>query len=177
MFIYGKSGLGKTHLLLAIKNELAEKSPEIKVKYANSQAYLDDLMTEFDRQKKSNAPIMQAYHGVDVLIIDDIQNIIGKRASVDYFFQLMDEFIRNNKKVVIAADRAPKDLNMDERLTSRFNAGLLCLVAEPSYEMKYKILQRYYENTIAAAPEAGNDSLLAAYGGDGGHLTVAHFKH
>ena len=120
LFIYGKSGLGKTHLLLAIKNELAEKSPEIKVKYANSQAYLDDLMTEFDRQKKSNAPIMQAYHGVDVLIIDDIQNIIGKRASVDYFFQLMDEFIRNNKKVVIAADRAPKDLSMDERLTSRF---------------------------------------------------------
>lgn len=177
LFIYGKSGLGKTHLLLAIKNELAEKSPEIKVKYANSQAYLDDLMTEFDRQKKSNAPIMQAYHGVDVLIIDDIQNIIGKRASVDYFFQLMDEFIRNNKKVVIAADRAPKDLSMDERLTSRFNAGMLCLVAEPSYEMKYKILQRYYENTIAAAPEAGDDSLLAAYGGDGGHLTDAHFKH
>ena len=177
LFIYGKSGLGKTHLLLAIKNELAEKSPEIKVKYANSQAYLDDLMTEFDRQKKSNAPIMQAYHGVDVLIIDDIQNIIGKRASVDYFFQLMDEFIRNNKKVVIAADRAPKDLNMDERLTSRFNAGMLCLVAEPSYEMKYKILQRYYENTIVAAPEAGDDSLLAAYGGDGGHLTDEHFKH
>lgn len=177
LFIYGKSGLGKTHLLLAIKNELAEKSPEIKVKYANSQAYIDDLMTEFDRQKKSNAPIMQAYHGVDVLIIDDIQNIIGKRASVDYFFQLMDEFIRNNKKVVIAADRAPKDLNMDERLTSRFNAGMLCLVAEPSYEMKYKILQRYYENTIAAAPEAGDDSLLAAYGGDSGHLTDDHFKH
>ena len=177
LFIYGKSGLGKTHLLLAIKNELAEKSPEIKVKYANSQAYLDDLMTEFDRQKKSNAPIMQAYHGVDVLIIDDIQNIIGKRASVDYFFQLMDEFIRNNKKVVIAADRAPKDLSMDERLTSRFNAGMLCLVAEPSYEMKYKILQRYYENTIAAVPEAGDDSLLAAYGGDGGHLTDEHFKH
>ena len=177
LFIYGKSGLGKTHLLLAIKNELAEKSPEIKVKYANSQAYLDDLMTEFDRQKKSNAPIMQAYHGVDVLIIDDIQNIIGKRASVDYFFQLMDEFIRNNKKVVIAADRAPKDLSMDERLTSRFNAGMLCLVAEPSYEMKYKILQRYYENTIVAAPEAGDDSLLAAYGGDSGHLTDDHFKH
>ena len=177
LFIYGKSGLGKTHLLLAIKNELAEKSPEIKVKYANSQAYLDDLMTEFDRQKKSNAPIMQAYHDVDVLIIDDIQNIIGKRASVDYFFQLMDEFIRNNKKVVIAADRAPKDLSMDERLTSRFNAGMLCLVAEPSYEMKYKILQRYYENTIATAPEAGDDSLLAAYGGDGGHLTDEHFKH
>lgn len=177
LFIYGKSGLGKTHLLLAIKNELAEKSPEIKVKYANSQAYLDDLMTEFDRQKKSNAPIMQAYHGVDVLIIDDIQNIIGKRASVDYFFQLMDEFIRNNKKVVIAADRAPKDLSMDERLTSRFNAGMLCLVAEPSYEMKYKILQRYYENTIAAVPEADDDSLLAAYGGDGGHLTDEHFKH
>lgn len=176
LFIYGKSGLGKTHLLLAIKNELAEKSPEIKVKYANSQAYLDDLMTEFDRQKKSNAPIMQAYHGVDVLIIDDIQNIIGKRASVDYFFQLMDEFIRNNKKVVIAADRAPKDLSMDERLTSRFNAGMLCLVAEPSYEMKYKILQRYYENTIAAVPEAGDDSLLAAYGGDAGHLTDEHFK-
>lgn len=177
LFIYGKSGLGKTHLLLAIKNELAEKSPEIKVKYANSQAYLDDLMTEFDRQKKSNAPIMQAYHDVDVLIIDDIQNIIGKRASVDYFFQLMDEFIRNNKKVVIAADRAPKDLSMDERLTSRFNAGMLCLVAEPSYEMKYKILQRYYENTIVAAPEAGDDSLLAAYGGDSGHLTDEHFKH
>lgn len=66
---------------------------------------------------------------------------------------------------------------MDRRLTSRFNAGMLCLVAEPSYEMKYKILQRYYENTIVAAPEAGDDSLLAAYGGDGGHLTDEHFKH
>ena len=72
---------------------------------------------------------------------------------------------------------AIESLSMDERLTSRFNAGMLCLVAEPSYEMKYKILQRYYENTIAAAPVSGDDSLLAAYGGDGGHLTDEHFKH
>ncbi len=65
---------------------------------------------------------------------------------------------------------------MDERLTSRFNAGMLCLVAEPSYEMKYKILQRYYENTIAY-PDADDDSLLAAYGQRLRALTDEHFKH
>ena len=122
---------------------------------------------------------MQAYHGVDVLIIDDIQNIIGKRASVDYFFQLMDEFIRNNKKVVIAArNRAPKDLSMDERLTSRFNAGMLCLVAEPSYEMKYKIFAALLREHHRRRSR-GRRRLAAGrpMGGDSGHLTDEHFKH
>ena len=177
LFIYGNSGLGKTHLLFAIKNYIEHELPGTRVKYANSQSYLNDYMRNLGLQRKPGEMIMSEYRDADVLIIDDIQNIVGKQASVEFFFQLVDEFMRTGKKLAIASDRAPKKLGMDERLTSRFNAGMLCLVAEPSYEMKYKILQRYYENTIVAAPEAGDDSLLAAYGGDSGHLTDEHFKH
>ena len=148
LFIYGHSGLGKTHLLMAIKNQIETTMPELKVKYANSQKYIDDYIREVGEAKKSNRSILQDYHNADVLIIDDIQNIIGKQASIDQFFQLVDEFIRSNKKIAIAADRAPKELELDERLTSRFNAGMLCLVSEPGFELKYSILKRYYEETI-----------------------------
>ena len=172
LYITGPSRAGKSHCATALAKAFFASGYSVLM--TSSLSMLDEIKASYDAPSKQG---VERYAGYDVLIIDDIQNIIGKRASVDYFFQLMDEFIRNNKKVVIAADRAPKDLSMDERLTSRFNAGMLCLVAEPSYEMKYKILQRYYENTIVAAPEAGDDSLLAAYGGDGGHLTDEHFKH
>lgn len=177
LFIYGNSGLGKTHLLLAIKNEIAEKFPQIKVKYANSQAYIDDFINGVARQKQDGARIMRSYHEADVLIIDDIQNIIGKTASIDYFFSLMDEFIRKSKKIVIASDRAPKNLGMDERLTSRFNAGMLCLVSEPGFEMKYAILKRYYENNIAAETDPADNSLLAGLGVDTGTLTDEQLRH
>ena len=179
LFIYGNSGLGKTHLLLAIKNEIREKKPHIRVKYANSQAYIDDFINEVGQQKKTGRGILREYHEADVLIIDDIQNIIGKTASIDYFFRLMDEFIRNNKKVVIASDRAPKKLGMDERLTSRFNAGMLCLVSEPGFEMKYAILKRYYEATLAASENEadGSTSLLGSLRTGMGTLSDQHLRH
>ncbi|OUP10452.1 DnaA/Hda family protein [Collinsella sp. An2] len=183
LFIYGNSGLGKTHLLLAIKNYLNETKPYIRVKYANSQAYIDDFINEVAIQKTEGRAILRDYHDADVLIIDDIQNIIGKTASIEYFFRLMDEFIRDNKKIVIASDRAPKKLGMDERLTSRFNAGMLCLVSEPGFEMKYTILKRYYEHTILPAAEAertagtGDDSLLGTIRSGGGHLTDEQLRH
>lgn len=179
LFIYGNSGLGKTHLLLAIKNDLNEKKPHIRVKYANSQAYIDDFINEVAIQKTEGRAILRDYHAADVLIIDDIQNIIGKTASIDYFFRLMDEFIRDNKKVVIASDRAPKRLGMDERLTSRFNAGMLCLVSEPGFEMKYTILKRYYETTILPAgdnPPIEDGSLALTVRG-GGHLNDQQLRH
>lgn len=181
LFIYGDSGLGKTHLLLAIKNYLAEMKPHIRVKYANSQAYIDDFINEIARQKTEGRSILREYHEANVLIIDDIQNIIGKQASIEYFFSLMDEFIRENKKVVIASDRAPKNLGMDERLTSRFNAGMLCLVSEPGFEMKYTILKRYYESSIRVQAEADlanvDASLLDAVRGQGGTLTDDQLRH
>ncbi|OUO20132.1 DnaA/Hda family protein [Collinsella sp. An307] len=182
LFIYGKSGLGKTHLLLAIKNYLNENCPHLKVKYANSQAYIDDFINEVALQKDAHRAILRDYHDADVLIIDDIQNIIGKTASIDNFFSLMDEFIRDNKKVAIASDRAPKNLGMDERLTSRFNAGMLCLVSEPGFEMKFMILKHYYENTVLPAadslpPAGGDTSLLSSIRTGGGHLTEEDLKH
>ena len=148
LFIYGRSGVGKTHLLLAVKNHLAEKAPHIKVKYANSQNYLDDYIGEVTLGHGGGRRILPEYHDANILIIDDIQNIIGKQQSVEHFFTLMDEYIRENKKIAIASDRAPKELAMDERLTSRFNSGMLCPIAEPGYEMKCAILKRYYENTL-----------------------------
>ena len=180
LFIYGKSGLGKTHLLLAIKNDLNEKRPDIKVKYANSQTYIDDFINEVAMKKSTGVGILRDYHEADVLIIDDIQNIIGKSASIDYFFSLMDEFIRENKKIVIAADRAPKDLGMDERLTSRFASGQLCPVYEPEYETRLQILTHYYENTILASSLAGQEgetSIANMVRAGGGHLSKEQLEH
>ena len=181
LFIYGNSGLGKTHLLYAIKNYLAKEKPYIKVKYANSQAYLDDYMHDLGAQRGPGDPIMKEYRNADILIIDDIQNIIGKQASIEYFFQLVDEFIRNDKKIVIASDRAPKKLGLDERLTSRFNAGMLCLVSEPGFEMKYAILKRYYENIILGSGDLAHmsvdSSLLSAFHIKEGHLTDQQLRY
>ena len=134
--------------LFAVRNYLAKEKPYIRVKYANSQAYLDDYMNELGGQRGPGSLIMREYRDADILIIDDVQNIVGKQASVEFFFELVDSFIRDGKKVAFASDRAPKDLAMDERLTSRFSRGMPCLVSEPGFEMKYVILKRYYENII-----------------------------
>lgn len=180
LFIYGKSGLGKTHLLFAIKNYLADQKSWIRVKYANSQTYIDDFINEVAKQKNEGRSILREYHDADVLIIDDIQNIIGKQASIEYFFSLMDEFIRENKKVVIASDRAPKDLGMDERLTSRFSSGMLCLVSIPGFEMKYQILKNYYKLNLDPDTPRQNGGLTSLMGGmqlNEGHLTDEQLKH
>lgn len=181
LFIYGNSGLGKTHLLFAIKNYLAKESPRMRVKYANSQAYFEDYLRDLGRRKGPGDPIMREYHDADILIIDDIQNILGKQATIEYFFQLVDEFIRSGKKMAFASDRAPKSLGLDERLTSRFNAGMLCLVSEPGFEMKYNILTRYYENVIRQAADlsamSSGTSLLSALQVHQGHLTDEQLRH
>lgn len=181
LFIYGNSGLGKTHLLFAIKNHLAQEKPYIRVKYASSQIYIDDYMRELGMQKGPGEAIMGEYRNADVLIIDDIQNIIGRQASIEFFFQLVDEFIRNGKKIVIASDRAPKKLGLDERLTSRFNSGMLCLVSDPGFEMKYTILKRYYENIIMGSGDLAHmnvdTSLLSALQVHEGHLTDDQLRH
>ncbi|WP_102338141.1 DnaA ATPase domain-containing protein [Collinsella provencensis] len=181
LFIYGNSGLGKTHLLFAIKNYLMAEKPHIRVKYANSQAYFEDYLQELGARKGPGERIMQDYHAADILIIDDIQNILGREQTVANFFQLMDEFIRSGKKIVIASDRAPKDLNFDERLTSRFNHGMLCLVSEPGFEMKYTILKRYYENNLCGTPDLTgmnvDVSLLSKLHINEGRLTDEQLRH
>lgn len=181
LFIYGNSGLGKTHLLFAIKNYLMTEKPHIRVKYANSQAYFEDYLQELGARKGPGERIMQDYHAADILIIDDIQNILGREQTVANFFQLMDEFIRSGKKIVIASDRAPKDLNFDERLTSRFNHGMLCLVSEPGFEMKYTILKRYYENNLCGTPDLADMnvdvSLLSKLQINEGRLTDEQLRH
>ena len=181
LFIYGNSGLGKTHLLFAIRNYLAKEKPYIRVKYANSQAYLDDYMNELGSQRGPGNLIMREYRDADILIIDDVQNIVGKQASVEFFFQLVDSFIREGKKIALASDRAPKDLAMDERLTSRFSSGMLCLVSEPGFEMKYVILKRYYESIIQQDEDLTSmnvdTSLLQALPSSEGKLTDEHLRH
>lgn len=181
LFIYGNSGLGKTHLLFAVRNYLAKEKPYIRVKYANSQAYLDDYMNELGTQRGPGSLIMREYRDADILIIDDVQNIVGKQASVEFFFQLVDSFIREGKKIAFASDRAPKDLAMDERLTSRFSRGMLCLVSEPGFEMKYIILKRYYGNIINGTDSLDgmnvDTSLLSMLPEHEGHLTDEHLRH
>lgn len=179
LFIYGNSGLGKTHLLFAIKNYIEHELPGTRVKYANSQSYLNDYMRNLGLQRKPGEMIMSEYRDADVLIIDDIQNIVGKQASVEFFFQLVDEFMRTGKKLAIASDRAPKKLGMDERLTSRFNAGMLCLVSEPGFEMKYTILKNYHERARRSAEEArtAGPSILGSAPFTAGELTDEQLRH
>lgn len=181
LFIYGNSGLGKTHLLFAVKNYLVKECPHLRVKYANSQAYFEDYLRELGIRDDAGGPGMREYHDADVLIIDDIQQIVNKQQTVENFFRLMDEFIRSGKKIAIASDRPPKHLDFDERLTSRFNAGMLCLVSPPGFEMKYHILARYYENVIQATGPAislnAASSLLTALPATQGHLTDDHLRH
>ena len=184
LFIYGSSGLGKTHLLFAIQNYLAAEKPFLRVKYANSGDYIDDYMAALSLQKERSGSqrIMSAYRDADILIIDDIQNIIGRSASIEFFFQLVDEFIRTGKKIAIASDRAPKKLGLDERLTSRFNAGMLCLVSEPGFEMKYAVLKNYHEKIIrsertAPVPGAAPSILEANRELHESHLSDDQLKH
>ena len=138
-------------------------------------------MNELGGQRGPGSLIMREYRDADILIIDDVQNIVGKQASVEFFFQLVDSFIRDGKKVAFASDRAPKDLAMDERLTSRFSRGMLCLVSEPGFEMKYVILKRYYENIINGSGNLDglnvDTSLLSMLPEHEGHLTDEHLRH
>lgn len=148
LFIYGGTGLGKTHLIQAIANKIADEKPELKVIYVTCEQFINEIIdTMFtgrgpDAREKSNK-LRQHYRSADVLIIDDIQFIEKKKAVQEEFFHTFNELVARGKQIVISSDHPPKELTeLEERLRTRFSGGLLFDILPPNFETKIAILKR-----------------------------------
>lgn len=151
LFIYGKSGLGKTHLLRAIQNYVARNDPSRLCVYRDASSFITDYTEAMRHSERSAASVLrQNYADIDVLIIDDIQKMAGKAGTVGFFFDTFNELIGNGKQIVLAADRTPAQLGMgkdgfDERVTSRLGSGFTTPVQVPSYELKLRLIETFCE--------------------------------
>jgi chromosomal replication initiator protein len=145
LFIYGGVGLGKTHLAQAIGNQILKNFPEKKVIYLSS----DIFTVEFVEAIKTNTvnEFSSFYRTMDVLIVDDIQFLIGKEKTQDHFFHIFNTLHQSRKQIILSSDKAPKDLKgLDERLISRFQWGLSADIQPPELEMRLAILKRKCED-------------------------------
>jgi chromosomal replication initiator protein len=140
-FIYGGVGLGKTHLIQAIGNELTAKyKGKIKTKYVSSEQFTRDIVWGLRNDRIES--VKKKYRDVDVLIIDDIQFIGGKEKTEEEFFHTFNALYENNKQIIISSDRPPQSLpTLEERLRSRFEGGLIADVSYPEYEMRVAIIR------------------------------------
>lgn len=148
LFIYGGTGLGKTHLLQAIANKVVSDKPELKVIYVTCEQFVNEIIdTMFtsrgpDARDKSSK-LRQHYRSADVLIVDDIQFIENKKAVQEEFFHTFNELVSRGKQIVISSDHPPKELTaLEERLKTRFSGGLMYDIQPPSFETKIAILKR-----------------------------------
>jgi len=146
LFIHGASGLGKTHLLYAIANEVLKKDPNKKVLYVRGEEFTNEMIEAISQHR---SPIFrEIFRNVDVLLMDDIQFIAGKTGVQEEFFNTFDTLYSENKKIVLASDRPPKDIQpLEERLKTRFEWGLLADVQPPNLELRLAILKNKAENT------------------------------
>lgn len=144
LFIYGGVGLGKTHLLHAVGNYLNENSPSLTVLYVTCEKFTNDYVESIRNSKdKSSLNFREKYRNVDVLMIDDIQFISNKMGIQEEFFHTFNDLYQNNKQIIIASDRSPKEMShLEERLRSRFSSGLIQDIQEPDYETKVAIIKK-----------------------------------
>ncbi len=139
LFLYGGVGLGKTHLLQAIGNELLRKDPTTKILYITCERFTNDFISAL-RGGRINE-FKNRYRTVDVLLVDDIQFITGKEGTQEEFFHTFNQLYQNNKQIVISSDRPPKAIPaLENRLVSRFECGMLADVGSPDYETRVAIL-------------------------------------
>ena len=144
LFIYSGVGLGKTHLLHAVGNYLNEHQPELNVLYVTCEKFTNDYVESIRNSKeKSNLEFRNKYRNVDVLMVDDIQFISNKMGTQEEFFNTYNELYQNNKQIIIASDRPPKEMSeLEERLRSRFSSGLIQDIQIPDYETKVAIIKK-----------------------------------
>lgn len=149
--IYGGSGLGKTHLLNAIGNYALVKDPTLKVRYVTSEEFTNEFIEALGDTNQNSGQIKEfnrRYREVDVLLIDDIQFLSGKDATLEQFFHTFNTLHQANKRIVIASDVPPKDLQgFNERLISRFESGLTVDVKPPDLETRIAILRMIAHGT------------------------------
>ena len=153
LFIYGPSGLGKTHLLMAIKNQLAETRPELNVLYIGGDAFTNELIAAIGTG--STEPFHEKYRNVDVLLVDDVQFIGGKESTQEEFFHTFNALHEAHKQIVLTSDRPPREIkSLEDRLRTRFEWGLLADVKPPDIETRISILYRKANDmNMTLAPE------------------------
>ncbi len=141
LFLYGNSGLGKTHLLFAIVNRIRETHPDFNILYVTGEEFLNELIESL--AKKKSVAFREKYRNLDVLLVDDIQFIAGKLTVQEEFFHTFDTLFKMNKQIILASDRAPKDIdNLEDRLRSRFVMGLVTDIQPPDLDLRVAIFKR-----------------------------------
>ncbi|MBO4323704.1 MAG: chromosomal replication initiator protein DnaA [Clostridia bacterium] len=149
LFIYGGAGLGKTHMLHAIANQIKRNNPLLNVLYATCEKFTNDLITTIRQGKaysQGGEDFRNKYRHVDVLIIDDVQFLARKQSTQEEFFHTFNELYGQNKQIVLSADCLPKDIELlSDRLKTRFEGGLMAQVLPPDVETKIAILQKKAE--------------------------------
>ncbi len=145
LFIYGCSGLGKTHLIQAIGNQVQQNNPRAKVRYVKAERYVHDVVSA-SRNNTFN-DLRKYYSSLDVLLIDDIHFFKNKERTQEEFFYTFNELVDSHKQVIITCDTLPKEIpNMEPRLVSRFGWGLTVQIDPPELEMRVAILQKKAES-------------------------------
>ena len=140
LFIYGNSGLGKTHLLYAIGNKTRELHPEMKILYITGEQFTREFINSVRENKMRE--FTEKHRSPDVLLVDDVQFIENKESTQEEFFHTFNELSLNNKQIVLTSDRKPSDLTtLTDRLRTRFSQGLIIDISIPSYETRVAILQ------------------------------------
>jgi len=141
LFLYGGVGLGKTHLMHAIGNAILKKNPDTKVLYVTSEKFTNELINCIKDFKMEQ--FRAKYRSIDLLLIDDIQFIVGKERVQEEFFHTFNTLHDNGKQLIISSDKPPKDINpLEERIRSRFEWGILADVSKPDYETRVAILRK-----------------------------------
>ena len=141
LFIHGHSGLGKTHLLYAVINDLKENHSHLKIVYKKCEDFMNELIEAIS--KAETASFKEKYRTADVLLIDDIQFIAGKVSTQEEFFHTFSSLYEADKQIILTSDRPPKDIRpLEDRLRSRFEGGLIAEVSPPSFELRTAIIKK-----------------------------------
>ena len=152
LFIYGNAGLGKTHLLCAISNEIKRNNPDVDIIFTRGEDFVNLIVDGI--QKNNMQEIHKRYRTCDVLIVDDIQFIAGRASTQEEFFHTFNALTQEGKQIVLASDRTPKDIEvLDERLRNRFEWGLIADIQPPDIETRMAIIKRKADILGLALPD------------------------